>query len=61
MMHINEALTKARNEMHLAVHLSEVAPNAGLRKIYENKANYLSTLIYAASIYKKLLEGSQYG
>lgn len=61
MISLNEALTKARNEMHLAIHLSEVAPNAGLRKIYENKADYLSTLIYAASTYKKLLEGNKYG
>ena len=61
MISLNEALIKARNEMHLAIHLSEVAPNAGLRKIYENKADYLSTLIYAAGTYKKLSEGNKYG
>jgi TRAP-type mannitol/chloroaromatic compound transport system substrate-binding protein len=58
---LNEALIKARNEMHQAIYLSETASNAGLRKIYENKADYLSQLIYAASTYKKLLEGNKYG
>lgn len=61
MISLDEALVKARNELHYAIHLSETAPNAGLRKIYENKADYLSTLVYAAGIYKKLLEGNKYG
>lgn len=61
MMALTEALCKARNEYALAIHLSETAPNAGLRKIYENRADVLSQLIYAAGIYKKLLEGNKYG
>lgn len=56
MMSLTEALCKARNELAIANYLSETAPNAGLRKIYENRAEYLSTLIYATGIYKKLLE-----
>ena len=61
MITLSEALCKARNEYAMAIHLSETAPNAGLRKIYENRAEYLSTIIYAAGIYKKLLEGNKYG
>ena len=57
-MTLTEALCKARNEYAMAIHLSETAPNAGLRKIYKNKADALSALIYAAGCYKKLLEGS---
>lgn len=56
MMSLKDALHKARNELALAIHLSEVAPNAGLRTIYENRAELLSALIYAAGVYKKLLE-----
>lgn len=61
MMSLTEALIKARNEMHQAIHLSETAPNAGLRTIYENRADFLGMLIYAASVYQKLLEGNKYG
>ena len=61
MMSLTEALLKARNEMHQAIHLSETAQNAGLRTIYKNRADFLSTLIYAAGIYQKLLEGNKYG
>lgn len=61
MITLSEALSKARNEYAMAIHLSEIAPNAGLRKIYDNKAEFLSTLIYAAGVYKKLLEGNEYG
>jgi hypothetical protein len=61
MISLDEALTRAINERHYAIHLSETAPNAGLRKIYENRADFLSTLIYAASTYKKLLEVNKYG
>jgi hypothetical protein len=56
-MSLYAALCKARDELAMAIYLSETAPNAGLRVIYENKAEYLSTLIYAADAYKKLLEG----
>ena len=59
MISLDDALCKAQNERAAAIHLSETAPNAGLRAIYENKADYLSTLIYAASIYKKMLEAKQ--
>ena len=61
MISLNEALIKARNEMHQAIYLSETAPNAGLRTIYENRADFLGTLIHAASTYQKLLEGNKYG
>ena len=61
MMSLTEAPCKARNELSTAVYLSETATNAGLRKIYDNKADLLSTLIYAASQYQKLLEGNKYG
>jgi hypothetical protein len=58
---LDEALCKARNELAMACYLSETAPNEGLRVIYTNRAEYLSTLVYAAGIYKKLLEGNKYG
>ena len=61
MISLPEALCRARNEYAIAIHLSETAPNAGLRKIYENRAECLSTLIYAAGVYKKLLEENKYG
>lgn len=60
MISLEEALQRARNELVVAIYLSETAPNAGLRTIYENKAEYLSTLVYATGIYKKLLEGKVY-
>lgn len=60
MISLTEALCKARNELAVANYLSETAPNAGLRRIYSNRAEYLSTLVYAAGIYKKLLEGNKY-
>lgn len=59
MMSLTEALCKARNDYAMALYLSETAPNAGLRKIYENRAEFLSVLIYTASIYQKL--GVKYG
>jgi hypothetical protein len=61
MMPLTEALCKARNELSFAIYMSETASNAGLRKIYSNKADFLSTLIYATSTYQKLLEGKKYG
>lgn len=61
MMTLTEALCKARNEFAMANYLSETAQNAGLRTIYKNRAEFLSTLIYATSIYQKLLEGNKYG
>jgi hypothetical protein len=61
MMSLTDALLKARNELNFAIYMTETAPNAGLRKIYSNKAEFLSTLIYATNIYKKLLECNTYG
>lgn len=61
MITLTEALCKARNDYTHAIHLSETAPNAGLRAIYENRAEVLGQLIHAASTYKKLLEGNKYG
>lgn len=60
MMSLVEALRKAKNELSQATYLSDVAPNEGLRAIYCNRADMLSTLIYAASIYQKLLEERKY-
>lgn len=61
MMPLSEALCKARNELALAVHLSETAPNAGLQVIYENKSEWLCQIVWAAGQYKKLMEGNEYG
>jgi hypothetical protein len=56
MISLNEALVKARNELAMSVYLSETAPNAGLQVIYENKAEWLCQLLWAANQYQKLLE-----
>ena len=61
MMFLKQALLRARNEFAMANYLAETASNEGLRTIYRNKADYLGTLIYAAGIYQKLLEGNKYG
>jgi hypothetical protein len=61
MIALTEALCMARNELAMANYMAETAPNAGLRTIFSNKADMLSTLIYAAGIYQKLLEGNKYG
>ena len=43
-----EALTMAKVELNRATYLSECGKNAGIRKMYGDKADWLSVLIYSA-------------
>lgn len=43
-----QCLEDARKELGYAIYMSECGSNAGLRKIYSNKADLLSRLIYMA-------------
>lgn len=43
-----QCLESARQELAHAIYMSECGNNAGLRKIYSNKADMLSRLIYLA-------------
>ena len=43
-----EALNMAKVELNRATHLSECGRNAGIRKMYSDKADWLSVLIYNA-------------
>lgn len=43
-----QCLESARQELAHAIYMSECGGNAGMRKIYSNKANMLSRLIYMA-------------
>ena len=45
-----EALKSAKVALNQAIYLSECGGNAGIRKIYSDKANWLSVLIYFAEI-----------
>jgi hypothetical protein len=42
------ALEKARAEFHLAIYLSECGSNAGIRKIWSERADWIAPLIYLA-------------
>lgn len=42
------ALEKARAELHLAIYLGECGSNAGIRKIWSDRADWLAPLIYLA-------------
>lgn len=42
------ALEKAKAELHLAIYLGECGCNAGLRKIWSDRADWLACLIYLA-------------
>lgn len=42
------ALEKARAEFHLAIYLGECGSNAGIRKIWSERAGWLAPLIYLA-------------
>jgi hypothetical protein len=53
---LNEAICKCNNELGMAIHLSETAPNAGLQVIYENRAEWLCQVLYAARQYQNLKE-----
>ena len=48
MMTDKEALNTAKNELDRAIYLSECSRSAGIRAINENKAEWLSVLIYLA-------------
>ena len=56
MMTLEKALNKAKDELAVASYWSEVAPNAGLKTIYSNRVEYLTTLIYATEMYYRLLQ-----
>lgn len=43
-----EALNTAKNELNRAIFLSECSRSAGIRAINEDKAEWLSVLIYLA-------------
>ena len=45
-----EALDMAKVELNRATYLSECGRNAGIRKMYSDKADWLSVLIYNAQI-----------
>lgn len=45
-----EALKSAKIALNQAKYLSEYGGNAGIRKIYSDKANWLAVLIYLAEI-----------
>ena len=43
-----EALRRARNELALAIHVSETGSTDGIRAIYKDKAEWLSQVVYLA-------------
>lgn len=48
---INRALAQAKKELDTANYLSECSNNPGIRKIYGNRADMLSTLIYYTTLW----------
>jgi hypothetical protein len=54
MITLEEAIKKCNNELAMAVHMEECAPNAGLQVIYGNRAEWLCQVLYAAREYQKL-------
>lgn len=48
-----EALNTAKNELDRAIYLSECSRSAGIRAINEDKAEWLSILIYLAEQNKR--------
>lgn len=42
------ALEQARAELHLAIYLGECGSNAGIRKIWASRADWIAPLIYLA-------------
>lgn len=48
-----EALNTAKNELDRAIYLSECSRSAGIRAINEDKAEWLSVLIYLAGQNKR--------
>ena len=53
MITLEEAIKKCNNELAFAIHMEESAPNAGLQVIYENRAEWLCQVLYAAREYMK--------
>lgn len=58
MLTYEQTLNIAETELSKAIHLSETAPNSGLRTVNSNKAEYLSSLIHYAK--KNTEETSSY-
>lgn len=56
MITLDEAILKCNTELGRAIHLSETAPNAGLQVIYDNRAEWLCQVLWAARQYKNTLE-----
>ena len=54
MITLEEAIQKCNDELSLAIHMEETAPNAGLQVIFANRAEWLSEVLYAAREYQKL-------
>lgn len=48
MMSFKEAIEKAENELSMAIHNGETMKNPGLRAICNNKAEWLSIVVYLA-------------
>lgn len=48
---INRALEQAKKELDTANYLSECSNNSGIRTIYGNRSDMLSTLIYYTKRY----------
>ena len=59
MSRMKENLETARSEFHLAVYLSECGSNAGLRTMWSNKADWLSSVIYLAEYGLTAIEAVQ--
>lgn len=55
-MTLDEAVLKCNNELAKAIHLSETAPNVGLQVIYDNRAEWLCQVLWAARQYKNMME-----
>ena len=54
MISLEEAISKCNDELAMAEYMEELAPNAGLRTIYKNKAAWLCQVLWAAREYQKL-------
>lgn len=48
MINDKEALKRAKTELARSIHLSECGRNAGIRKMYSDKSDWISVLIYHA-------------
>ena len=48
MEQVKTALEKAKAEFHLAIYLGECGNNAGIRKIWSERADWIAPLIYLA-------------